>query len=202
VLEAGCGKGRHAQIISESGAALVFAVDIGDAVDVAYRNVGQLKNVHIIQSDIVNLPFAADFDFAFSVGVLHHMESPYSGLLDSWAAQGNGPCRSGFTDWKTTGGSYIWSIRSDKASLLIFRHYRSRFCLFLLVLPLFIVCKLFALPYSKRRSVIQVCLVLFYLDYLSYIGKFDLVEIHHIVFDHLVAPFQTTFLERKYGNGS
>ncbi|HEX6729704.1 MAG TPA: methyltransferase domain-containing protein, partial [Pyrinomonadaceae bacterium] len=81
VLEGGCGKGRHTQLAARWGAREVVGVDLSDAVETAYKATRELENVHIVQADIFQLPFARAFDFAFSVGVLHHLPDPRGGFL-------------------------------------------------------------------------------------------------------------------------
>ncbi len=72
VLDAGVGAGRYADCASLQGAQ-VFGVDLTNAVDAAYRNIGARPNVHLAQADIFALPFRPDaFDRAYSIGVLHH----------------------------------------------------------------------------------------------------------------------------------
>ncbi|HOX23372.1 MAG TPA: class I SAM-dependent methyltransferase, partial [Elusimicrobiales bacterium] len=72
VLDAGCGMGRYLEIAARSAGEVVGA-DLSLAVDSAYDNVGKLPNVHIVQADIMRLPFKPGvFDAAYSLGVLHH----------------------------------------------------------------------------------------------------------------------------------
>jgi SAM-dependent methyltransferase len=76
VLDAGCGNGRHAYYAARYGAE-VWAVDLGPAVEVARRNNAENRSVHVIQSDLYDLPFAAEsFDFIYSNGVIHHLPYP------------------------------------------------------------------------------------------------------------------------------
>ena len=73
VLDAGCGMGRHARQIARH-AHRVVAVDFSQAIDQAARNVADLDNVDCVQADLLALPFADDtFDYAYSLGVLHHL---------------------------------------------------------------------------------------------------------------------------------
>jgi ubiquinone/menaquinone biosynthesis C-methylase UbiE/uncharacterized protein YbaR (Trm112 family) len=75
VLDAGCGTGRHAYYAAKYGAE-VWAVDLGEAVEVARRNTKEV-GVNVIQADIYNLPFEEEsFDFIYSNGVLHHLPEP------------------------------------------------------------------------------------------------------------------------------
>lgn len=72
VLDVGCGTGRFAEVAVKYGAE-VICVDLSYAVDSAYKNIGRLSNVNIIQADIFKLPLKpAVFDLVYSFGVLHH----------------------------------------------------------------------------------------------------------------------------------
>jgi len=81
VLEAGCGKGRHTQLAARWGARDVIGIDLSGAVETAFAATRLLPNAHIIQADIYHLPLARKFDYAFSVGVLHHLPDPRGGFL-------------------------------------------------------------------------------------------------------------------------
>src|SRR5437762_2694911 len=61
-------------------ASYVIGVDLSVAVESAYRNTRDLENAHIIQADIYHLPLRSSFDYAFSVGVLHHLPDPRGGF--------------------------------------------------------------------------------------------------------------------------
>src|SRR5262249_41426755 len=50
-LDGGCGTGRHVYYAAGHGAEMV-AIDLSEAVEVAYHNVGSLENVHVAQADI------------------------------------------------------------------------------------------------------------------------------------------------------
>jgi SAM-dependent methyltransferase/uncharacterized protein YbaR (Trm112 family) len=189
VLEAGCGKGRHAQLIAESGAKMVFAIDIGDAIDVAYQNVGHMSQLHLIQADIRKLPFKQIFEYAFSVGVLHHMEDPQAGF-------------SSVVDCLAPGGSVsIWVYGKENNWWItnLISPVREAFTAKLpasilklisttISVPLYVHSKGIAEPYSRLRKNASWLPEMFYESYLAYIGKFDFTEINHIVFDHLTAP--------------
>jgi 2-polyprenyl-3-methyl-5-hydroxy-6-metoxy-1,4-benzoquinol methylase len=72
ILDAGCGSGRFAEIALTSGANLIV-IDYSNSVDACYKNLGQHKNLHIIQADIYKLPFKTEFfDRIYSLGVLQH----------------------------------------------------------------------------------------------------------------------------------
>ena len=72
ILDAGCGMGRFVDVAQKWGAEVV-GVDLSYAVDSAYGNLGLRSGVHIVQADILNLPFKMEsFDVIYSIGVLHH----------------------------------------------------------------------------------------------------------------------------------
>jgi SAM-dependent methyltransferase len=72
VLDAGCGSGRWSYEMARRGAQVV-AMDLGLSVEVAARNTRGL-HVQCVQADIRDTPFRAEtFDFACSLGVLHHV---------------------------------------------------------------------------------------------------------------------------------
>lgn len=75
-LDLGCGFGRHIYNAAHFGAEMV-GVDISDAIESTRVNTQGLPNVHLVQADVYHLPFRPGvFDFAYSIGVLHHLPEP------------------------------------------------------------------------------------------------------------------------------
>jgi SAM-dependent methyltransferase len=73
VLDAGCGSGRLTRQIGAHGAGIVIGVDMNDAVEHVYRSTREDGNVHIVQGNIMRLPFKRHvFDLVWSNGVIHH----------------------------------------------------------------------------------------------------------------------------------
>ena len=81
VLEGGCGKGRHTSLAADWGAKAVVGIDLSAAVETAFAATRHLENVHIVQADIYKLPFKRAFDYAFSIGVLHHTPDPKKSFI-------------------------------------------------------------------------------------------------------------------------
>ncbi len=79
-VDIGCGFGRHIYNAAKFGAEMV-GVDYSAAIDATRRNVEHLQNVHLVQANLYRLPFRpGTFDFAYSIGVLHHMPEPERGF--------------------------------------------------------------------------------------------------------------------------
>ncbi len=79
-LDVGCGFGRHILNAAVFGAEMV-GVDVSAAIDATRHNTKHLAHVHLVQADIHRLPFRpGTFDFAYSIGVLHHLPDPEAGF--------------------------------------------------------------------------------------------------------------------------
>ena len=78
---AAAAKGRHTKLAAEWGAKDVVGIDLGDGVESAFALTRDLPNAHIVQCDIFKLPLKKVFDYAFSVGVLHHTPDPKKAFL-------------------------------------------------------------------------------------------------------------------------
>jgi SAM-dependent methyltransferase len=189
VLEGGCGKGRHTQLAANWGARDVIGIDLSDAVETAFTATRTLENAHIVQADIYHLPFARVFDYAFSVGVLHHLPDPRAGF-NSLAAK----VKAGgyLSAWVYGAENNEWITRfvdplREKFSSRIDR----RVLLHLSKLPaavMYLATKLIYGPLNRSNGGSKLARHLFYNDYLSAISRFGWREQHTIVFDHLVAP--------------
>lgn len=76
VLDAGCGMGKYVSVVAGCGASLVVGLDASAAVERAVALTRAQPNALIVQGDIFRPPLAPVFDFAYSLGVLHHTPSP------------------------------------------------------------------------------------------------------------------------------
>ena len=175
ILEAGCGKGRHTRLAAQWGAKDVIGVDLSDAVESAYAATEGYENAHIIQADIYNLPLKPGFDYAYSVGVLHHLPDP----------------RRGFDQLKA---------RAEYVSAWVYGRENNGWILYLVnpiraltsKIPPSLLYQLSKIPtalvYAATQLLYKKSDRLFYGAYLHNLSQFGWREHHNIVFDHLVAP--------------
>lgn len=189
VLEGGCGKGRHTQLASKWGAREVIGVDLSDAVDSAFAATRGLENVHVIQADLCKLPLQKLFDYAFSVGVIHHLEQPETGFQSlASLVKPNGH----LSVWVYGAENNQWITRLvDPVRTRFTSSMNRRGLLHLSKVPaalMYAATKLVYGPLNRSRSGAAIASHLFYNDYLTSISKFGWREQHTIVFDHLVAP--------------
>jgi SAM-dependent methyltransferase len=189
VLEGGCGKGRHTQLAARWGAREVIGVDLSAAVESAFAQTRSLENAHIVQADIYHLPFRKIFDYAFSIGVLHHLPDPRAGFVSLASKVRDGGHLSAWVygaennEWITR---WINPLRERVTSRI-----SRRALLHLSKLPtaaVYTATKLIYGPLNRRPGGTALARHLFYNDYLSAISDFGWREQHTIVFDHLVAP--------------
>jgi SAM-dependent methyltransferase len=189
VLEGGCGKGRHTQLAASWGARDVVGIDLSAAVETAYAATRRLDNVHIIQADIYHLPFGRTFDFAFSVGVLHHLPDPQEGFRSLASKVKSGGHVSAWVygaennEWITRWVNPVrvkLTSRMDRRALLQLSRIPAAF--------VYLATKLVYGPLNRSRTGASLATHLFYNDYLKAIAPFGWREQHTIVFDHLVAP--------------
>lgn len=188
VLEGGCGKGRHTQLAAGWGARDVIGVDLSDAVESAFAATRALPNAHIIQADLYRLPLLRVFDYAFSVGVLHHLPDPRGGFASLASKVKPGGHISAWVygaennEWITR---FVNPVRKSLTSRIdpgVLLHLSK-----LPTAALYLTTKLVYRPLNQIGNG-AIAQHLFYNDYLLAISDFGWREQHTIVFDHLVAP--------------
>lgn len=187
VLEGGCGKGRHTKLAAEWGAKEVVGIDLGDGVESAFALTRDLPNAHIIQCDIFKLPLKKIFDYAFSVGVLHHTPDPRKAFLSL-----GGKVKSGghISAWVYGAENNEWIVKLVNPVRERFTSKMSQPMLYQLsklpTLSLFLTTKMVYRPANAIAK--PAAKYLFYNEYMNHLGTFGWREQHNIVFDHLVAP--------------
>jgi ubiquinone/menaquinone biosynthesis C-methylase UbiE len=82
ILDAGCGMGRYTKVVGIMGREVV-GVDISQSVVKAYLVTHDNPSIHILQGNILHLPFREkQFDIIYSLGVLHHTPNAKQSFLN------------------------------------------------------------------------------------------------------------------------
>jgi len=189
VLDGGCGKGRHLFLAAQMGATDAIGIDLSEAVESAFQNTRYLPNAHVIQADIYHLPFLTPFDFAYSIGVLHHLPDPKAGFLSLVKHLKSGG-RISMWVYGKEGNRWI-ELFVDPFRIYVTSKvpkFATQIISFLFALPLYVVLKLIYLPVNRLRFLTPLKRILPYADYLCAISSYSFAENFWNVFDHLVAP--------------
>jgi SAM-dependent methyltransferase len=186
VLDAGCGKGRHILHAKRFGAATVVGVDLSDAVDVAFENVGRMDGVHIIQADLFAMPLVPAFDYAYSIGVLHHTPDPKRAFQCMVDRVKPGGTVSAWVYGREGNGWIIYVLNpirrvTSKLPLPI-----TKAIAFVLACIMQAGLKAFYLPAERNPHLRWLKRILPYQAYLSSIASYSFKENFSIVFDHLL----------------
>ncbi len=185
VLEGGCGKGRHTALAAEFGARDVVAIDLGVAVESAFANTRHLPNAHIVQADLKRPPVKRVFDYAFSIGVLHHLPEPEAGFRALVSRLRPGGSISAWVYGREGNGWIVHMVSPIRERVTSHMPHAPLDVLSaLLTVPLFLATKLVYGPFRGKLLGMK----LPYGEYLAYIAAFPWREQRSIVFDHLVAP--------------
>lgn len=189
VLEAGCGKGRHTRLAADWGGKDVIGVDLSPAVETAFRTTRELENAHVVQADIYSLPLRRCFDYAFSVGVLHHLPDPRKGFLSLVSKVKEGGYLSAWVygsennEWITKWVSPLRETLTSRLGPGVLLHLSK-----IPAALLFTATKLLYGPLNRNPHGKALAGHMLYNDYLYAISHFGWREQHSIVFDHLHAP--------------
>lgn len=81
-LDIGCGTGRWTKFLAQK-TGFIEAIDPSDAVFAADYLLKDVNNVRITKASVETIPFADEtFDFAMSIGVLHHIPNTQKAMID------------------------------------------------------------------------------------------------------------------------
>lgn len=193
VLDAGCGIGRHMYYAAKYGAKDVIGVDLSQAVETSYKQVGQVfENAHIVQADIFALPFRpGTFDFGYSIGVLHHLPDPQAGFNAVAGVIKPGGSIFGWVYGHENNAIIHYFIDPLRKSLTRYLpHGLLTGISFVFAVILQFIVKAIYRPLNALGVK-----GLPYQDYFVHISDFNFRTNYSIVFDHLVAP--TAFYIRR-----
>ena len=195
VLDVGCGKGRHVLQAKKFGASIVVGVDLSHAVDAAFHNAGRLDGVHIIQADVYRLPFKPVFDYAYSIGVLHHTPDPARSFQCMVDQVKSGGSVSAWVYGREGNGWIIYGLNPIRRITSWLPMPITKAIAFCLTLVLQILLLTLYRP-AVRRSWLKSCLP--YHSYLCSISGYSFRENFLIVLDHLIPEIAFYIREEEF----
>ena len=81
-LDIGCGTGRWTKFLTEK-VGFIEAIDPSNAIFAADKLLGKIENVRLTKASTETIPFDDEtFDFAMSIGVLHHIPDTQQAMKD------------------------------------------------------------------------------------------------------------------------
>lgn len=81
-IDIGCGTGRWSKYLANK-VGFIEAIDPSDAIYTADKLLGETVNTRLSKASIDNIPFDDNtFDFAMSIGVLHHIPDTQKAMID------------------------------------------------------------------------------------------------------------------------
>ncbi|MDD5438199.1 MAG: methyltransferase domain-containing protein [Patescibacteria group bacterium] len=186
VLDVGCGKGRHVWCSNKFGAREVIGVDLSQAVDAAFENVGRLPNVHIIQADVYSLPLKPEFDYAYSIGVLHHTPNPAKSFQCMVDKVRSGGSVSAWVYGREGNGWIIYILNPIRRVTSMLPLPITKALSFILAAIMQAGLKIFYWPAEHFDRLKWLKKILPYSAYLCSIADFPFKENYLIVYDHLL----------------
>jgi SAM-dependent methyltransferase len=179
-LDAGCGMGRNSYWAMKHGARSGVAIDLDDrSLERARRNLVKFP-VAVEKTSIYEIPYENEFDVAFSIGVVHHLEHP-----DTAIAQLVKATRPG-------GRVVVWVYGYENLELYVKVLNPLRVALFS-KMPLALLSRLAYLPSAALWLFLRLGVRRF--SYLELLKGFPFKHLHQIVFDQMLP--QNTFYWRR-----
>jgi SAM-dependent methyltransferase len=179
-LDAGCGMGRNSYWAIKNGARSGVAIDLDDrTLDRARSNLSQFA-VAVHKASIYEIPFQNEFDIAFSIGVIHHLEFPHLAIQQLVKAT------------KPGGRVLVWVYGYENLEFYVKVLNPLRIAVFSRI-PLPVVHAFAFAPTAALWVLLRLGFHPF--AYLKMLNGFSFKHLHHIVFDQMLP--QTAFYWRQ-----
>lgn len=171
-LDAGCGAGRNTYYPMSYGAASAVGIDLDDrSLDAARANLREFPTAEFVKASIYEIPFENEFDIAFSIGVVHHLEHPKDAIQQLKKAV------------KPGGKVLIWVYGYENLEAFVHILNPFRKALFSWM-PLGLVRALALIPTTALWLSLKAGFTP--IAYLKLLRNFPFMHLHHIVFDQML----------------
>jgi ubiquinone/menaquinone biosynthesis C-methylase UbiE len=193
LLELGCGGGHLLTHILEKKPAWCTGVDLGDSLASARRNLSatQYQNWNLVRADLCGFQSEKGFDVVICIGVLHHLQEPYTGFS---AMLRNTKAGGKFHGWVYGHeGNFIVRTFIDPLRRLTSK-LPWRAVKYLVATPLAFIYFLYAKTLVTLPDTVNRHLPL--AAYSRWIARRELAFFRHVAFDQLVTP-RTVYFRRE-----
>ncbi|MBD2127299.1 class I SAM-dependent methyltransferase [Microcoleus sp. ZQ-A2] len=157
VVDIGSGTGRIVQMLVEHGVSKVLAIEpASDALEVLLKNVSNISDkVTCLNVTGDRLPATEDFDYVFSVGVLHHIPEPVPVVKAAYSALKPGGKIAIWVYGQEGNELYLFFVKPLRKITSLLPHQLLAGLSWILYLPLFAyiqLCKILPLPLHKYAT--------------------------------------------------
>jgi SAM-dependent methyltransferase len=192
VLELGCGGGNLMTHMADWRPQDLCGVDLGESVTMAERNLTRAGSTHhrLVKHDLVTYR-GGPFDFAYCIGVLHHLKVPFAGfesVLQNTKPGGRFHCWV----YAHEGNAVVrWIVDPIRKVASVLPWWVTKY---FVATPLVVPYFLYAKALNGLRWKVLSGLPLY--EYSLWIAQRGFSFFRHVAFDQLVTP-QTAYLRRS-----
>ncbi|MDY7038337.1 MAG: class I SAM-dependent methyltransferase [Thermodesulfobacteriota bacterium] len=193
ILELGCGNGSLLTHMAKWLPSYLEGVDLGDSVKSARENMAltDFESWEVIQADLISYG-RKQFDFVYSIGVLHHLKDPEEGFRAVERATKPG---GRFHCWVYGyEGNFFIRAFVDPLRKIVFRlpwFAIKHLIAFPLTIPFFLASQLTKL---FENEIFKKIFPMY--SYLKWISRYSFRFHHHVACDQILSP-QTTYIKKQ-----
>ena len=171
-IDVGCGMGRNSYWPMSYGAAGGAAVDVDDrSLESARKTLEGFPTLEVRKASAYELPWSNEFDIAFSIGVIHHLERPEEALRAMFKATKPGGALAVWVYGRENNGWLLWVL--DPSRKLLFSWMPIKLVHFLSIFPAALLWVLLRVGMNQ-------------LEYFRLLRSFSFAHLRSIVFDQML----------------
>jgi SAM-dependent methyltransferase len=171
-VDVGCGMGRNTFWPMHYGAAQGHAVDLDErSLAAASGNLSSFPNAEVLKCSGYDLPWHAELDIAYSIGVIHHLEFPDRALASMSRAVKPGGQVAIWVYGRENNGWLLWAL--DPTRKLLFSWMPISWVHFLSLFPTALLWLLLRIGLNQ-------------IEYFRLLRKFSFSHLRSIVFDQML----------------
>lgn len=171
-LDVGCGMGRNSYWPLSYGAASGLSIDVDElSLASAQKTLSDFSNVEVRKCSAYDIPPSGDFDIAYSIGVIHHLEFPGRALAAMRGAVKPGGQVAIWVYGRENNGWLLWAL--DPARKLLFSKLPISWVHFISTFPAALLWVLLRIGLSR-------------IEYFRLLRQLSFANLRSIVFDQLL----------------